>query len=66
MRKKIWMLSILLMFVGCEDEFSDKKNLVRGEFTLDKEMNWDKYGAKMVLITTGPFGFLRWETIMTI
>jgi len=57
--KKIWMLSILLMFVGCEDEFSEKKNLVRGEFTLDKEVNWDKDGAQMVLITTGLLGSFK-------
>ena len=54
--KRIWMLSILLMFLGCEGEFSEKKNLVRGEFTLDKEVNWDKDGAQMVLITTGLLG----------
>ena len=60
MWKFSWTLLVLLVLVGCGDEFTENeekalKNLVKDGVTIAKETTQDKGEAEMVLIPGGSF-----------
>ena len=64
MRKLSWILLVLVVLVGCGDEVTDEegkalKDLVKDEVVadagLEKEIVWQKDGAKMAYIPAGSF-----------
>ena len=60
MRKFSLMLLILLVLVGCGDEFTEDeeralKDLVKDEVVPEKEIVWEKDGKEMALILAGSF-----------
>ena len=63
-QKFSWVLLVLLVLVGCGDEFTEDeekalKDLVKDKVVADagseKEIVWKKDGKEMVLIPAGPF-----------